>query len=88
MSYSCLKLLLALTLFVIITECRPQLNGFVSRRRGYARPPPPELCPLDDPLLYDNGWAECSSGFSCVETQSGNVRSREWVKSATKPRKL
>ena len=93
MSSSCLKLLLALTLFVIITECRPQV-GFVSRvsRRGgcpgYARPPPPHLCPLNDPLQYDNGWAECSEGFSCVETQSGLFPyNRECVKSATKPSK-
>ena len=83
MSSSCLKLLLALTLFVIITECR-----VVSRRGGYARPPPPHLCPLNDPLQYDNGWAECSEGFSCVETQSGLFPyNRECVKSAAKPSK-
>ena len=53
MSSSCLKLLLALTLFFIITECRPQGTGR-KPRRGQVRKP----CNYD----YD-----CIRGFSCVQ---------------------
>ena len=58
MSSSCLKLLLALTLFVIITECRPQGPGGRPRRAK-------KTC-------KDGG--ECSLGFSCLQTPTGKKR--------------
>ena len=57
MSSSCLKLLLALTLFVIITECRPQGSGGRRPRKGGRKE-----CKDD---------ADCSPKFSCLENLKG-----------------
>ena len=59
MSSSCLKLLLALTLFVIITECRPQGNGEGRPRKARKTR---KTC-TDD--------ADCGSNFACVQTPKG-----------------
>ena len=45
------------------------------------------LCPVDKtgPIFtYDLQYAECSSGFSCIKTQSGK---KKRVKSAANPSK-
>ena len=60
MSSSCLKLLLALTLFVIITECRPQGPG-ERPRKAKAR----KACKTG---------GDCRLGFSCLLTWKGNKR--------------
>ena len=71
MSSSCLKLLLALTLFFIITECRPQGTGR-KPRRGQVRKP----CNDD----YD-----CTRGFLCV--QKGEKICTKTKAKAVKPSK-
>ena len=76
MSSACLKLLLALALFVIITECRPQRSGGPRKgpRKGSSRKP----CEADD---------ECGEGFSCKTGRKGNKVCAKTKAEAAKPSK-